>query len=68
MSLQLALEVLRFTKKTFGGCDVLSENRIPPEVRQALAVKGHQLKIMGDFSSEMGGGPAVIRHSAKGVH
>jgi len=68
MSIQLALEAPRFTKKAFGGCDVLVENRIPPEVRQALEAKGHQLKVQGDFSNEMGDGQVVVHDSAKGVN
>ena len=68
MNIQMALEAPRFTKKTFGGCDVLIENRIPPEIRQALEAKGHQFKVQGDFSSEMGGGQAVIHNSATGIN
>ena len=64
MNIQMALEAPRFTKKTFGGCDVLVENRIPAEVRDALTAKGHELKVLGDFSNDMGGGQAVI-HDAK---
>ena len=68
MDIQMAIEEPRFTKKTFGGCDVLLESRIPPEVRQVLTSKGHVLTIQGDFSSEMGGGQAVIHDSATGVN
>ena len=68
MSIQLALEAPRFTKKTFGGCDVLIENRIPADARQALEAKGHQLKLQGDFSSEMGGGQVVLHNSTTGVN
>ena len=68
MSIQLALEAPRFTKKTFGGCDLLIESRVPLEVRQALEAKGHQLKLQGDFSSEMGGGQVVVHNSATGVN
>jgi gamma-glutamyltranspeptidase/glutathione hydrolase len=68
MNIQMALEAPRFTKKTFGGCDVSIENRIPPEIRQALTALGHQLKVLGDFSSEMGGGQAVVHDSSTGVN
>src|SRR5450432_2457721 len=67
MNIQLALEAPRFTKLTFGGCDVLIENRVPQQVRDALAAKGHELKVTGDFSNQMGGGQAVIYNSATGV-
>ena len=68
MNIQLALEAPRFTKKTFGGCDVLVENRIVPAVRDALTAKGHELKVQGDFSNEMGGGQAVIHDARSGVN
>jgi len=68
MSIQSALEAPRFTKITFGGCDFSIENRIPPEVRDALTAKGHQLKVLGDFSSLMGGGQVVVHDAAKGVN
>jgi gamma-glutamyltranspeptidase/glutathione hydrolase len=68
MNIQMALEAPRFTKKTFGGCDVSIENRIPPEIRGALTARGHELKVLGDFSSEMGGGQAVVHDAASGVN
>jgi len=68
MNIQYALELPRFMKGTFGGCDVSIENRVPPEIRDALTAKGHQLKVLGDFSSLMGGGQAVIHDSDTGVN
>jgi gamma-glutamyltranspeptidase/glutathione hydrolase len=68
MNIQMAIEAPRFTKLTWNGCDVSIESRIPPEVREALAAKGHELKVLGDFSSLMGGGQAVIHNSATGVN
>ena len=67
MNIQMALEAPRFTKLKFGGCDVLVENRVPKQVRDALAAKGHQVTVTGDFSNQMGGGQAVIYNSATGV-
>src|ERR1035437_7473261 len=67
MNIQLALEAPRFTKLMFGGCDVLMENRVSKEVRDALAAKGHEVKVTGDFSNQMGGGQAVVYNSATGV-
>jgi gamma-glutamyltranspeptidase / glutathione hydrolase len=67
MNIQMALEAPRFTKLKFGGCDVQIENRVPKDVRDALAAKGHQLTVRGDFSNQMGGGQAVIYNSATGV-
>jgi gamma-glutamyltranspeptidase/glutathione hydrolase len=68
MNIQMAIEMPRFTKTTWNGCDVSIESRIPTEIRDALAAKGHQLTVLGDFSSTMGGGQAVIHNSATGVN
>jgi gamma-glutamyltranspeptidase/glutathione hydrolase len=68
MNIQAALEAPRFTKIVFGGCDVTVENRIPQEVRDALTAKGHKLKVVGDFSEEVGGGQAVVHDSATGLN
>lgn len=68
MSIQSALEAPRFTKLKFGGCDVVIENRVPKEVRDALTSKGHELTVAGDFSNQVGGGQAVMHNSATGVN
>ncbi|HXR97737.1 MAG TPA: gamma-glutamyltransferase [Terriglobales bacterium] len=68
MNIQAALEAPRFTKLDFGGCGVSVENRIAPAVRDGLAARGHQLKVLGDFSSTMGGGQAVIHDARTGVN
>jgi gamma-glutamyltranspeptidase/glutathione hydrolase len=68
MSIQLALEAPRFTKLSFGGCNILIENRVSSEVRDALTAMGHKLTVTGDFSNQMGGGQAVIHDSATGVN
>jgi gamma-glutamyltranspeptidase/glutathione hydrolase len=68
MSIQLALEAPRFTKKNFGGCDVQIENRIPAAVRDKLAAMGHKLQVMGDFSSDVGGGQVVTHDTATGIN
>ena len=68
MNLQAALEAPRFSKHTFGGCDVMMENRFGQNVRNELTAKGHKIEIKGAFSSGMGGGQAVMRDSATGVN
>lgn len=60
MNIQGALEAPRFTKLTFGGCDVMIEGRVPPQVRNALARRGHKLQVLGDYSGRVGGGQAVL--------
>jgi gamma-glutamyltranspeptidase/glutathione hydrolase len=68
MNIQAALEAPRFTRKVMGGCGVTMEDRISKDVRDALAAKGHKIETVGDFSSDMGGGQAVIHHSKTGVN
>jgi len=68
MNIQAALEAARFTKLTFEGCDVQLEGRIPGNVRAELEAKAHKIQVRGAFSSEMGGGQAVLRDFAAGVN
>jgi gamma-glutamyltranspeptidase / glutathione hydrolase len=68
MNIQAAMEAARFSKLTFGGCDVSMEDRIPQEVRDALAARGHMIRLVGDYSSRVGGGQAVRRDFSKGVN
>jgi gamma-glutamyltranspeptidase/glutathione hydrolase len=68
MNIQAAVEAARFTKYTFTGCDVEMENRFNGKVRDELTAKGHQIKVLGTFSSRVGGGQAVLRDFATGVN
>ena len=68
MNLQAAHEAPRFTKLQPGGCDLMIENRVPPAVRETLAERGHKLDVRADFSSNMGGGQAVMRDTRSGVN
>ena len=68
MNIQAALEAPRFTKLTFGGCDVMMENRIPAAARNELSAKGHKIQVLGTFSAAVGGGQVVLRNSATGVN
>jgi gamma-glutamyltranspeptidase/glutathione hydrolase len=67
-NIQAALEAARFTKRTFGGCDVQMENRFSSKVREELAAKGHKIEVVGAFSAAMGGGQVVLRDSSRGVN
>jgi gamma-glutamyltranspeptidase/glutathione hydrolase len=67
-NIQAALETARFTKPTFGGCDVLLENRIAGNVKAELEAKGHKLTMHNGFSDSFGGGQAVMRDYASGVN
>jgi gamma-glutamyltranspeptidase/glutathione hydrolase len=68
MNIQAAVEAARFTKYTFTGCDVEMENRFNGKVRDELTAKGHQIKVLGAFSSRVGGGQVVLRDFATGVN
>jgi gamma-glutamyltranspeptidase / glutathione hydrolase len=68
LNIQGALESARFSKYTVNGCDVEMEDRIPAPVRQALAGRGHEIQLRGNYSPDMGGGQAVLRDFSKGVN
>jgi gamma-glutamyltranspeptidase / glutathione hydrolase len=68
MNLQAALEAPRFTKMTFGGCDVMIEGRVPEAARSELTRKGHQLEVRGDYSGAMGGGHVTMHDASTGVN
>jgi gamma-glutamyltranspeptidase/glutathione hydrolase len=67
MNVQAALDAPRFTKASFSGCDLSMESRIPPETRQELGLRGHQIRVTGAFSDSMGRGQAVMR-DAHGIN
>src|SRR5215471_5846932 len=68
MNIQAALEAARVTKLTFGGCDVIAESRVPASSRAGLEEKGHEIEVVGAFSSLVGGGQAVMRDLTSGVN
>jgi gamma-glutamyltranspeptidase/glutathione hydrolase len=68
MNLQAALEAPRFTKATFGGCDLAIESRVPAETIEQLRALGHEITLAGDFASQMGGGQAVLHDATAGVN
>jgi gamma-glutamyltranspeptidase/glutathione hydrolase len=68
MNIQAAMEAPRFTKITFAGCDVKMENRFSQKTRDELKAKGHQIELLGMYSSSVGGGQAVTRDFASGVN
>jgi len=68
MNIQAALESARFTKHSFGGCDVELEDRVPAGVQAELAKRGHQIDLHHGFSDSMGGGQATRCDSSAGVN
>jgi gamma-glutamyltranspeptidase/glutathione hydrolase len=68
MNIQAALENARFTVSNEGGCHIVIESRVSPEVRQKLSSMGHQLKVEREYSTSMGRGQAVLHDSAAKVN
>jgi len=68
MNIQAAMEAPRFSKQSFGGCDVMMENRFSQKVREELTGKGHKIDLKGAFTGSVGGGQAVLRDFATGVN
>lgn len=67
MNIQAALEAPRFTRPQPKGCHFLIEDRVPAAVLDSLRRRGHVFEVRGDYSTEMGGGQAVLYNSATGV-
>jgi len=67
LDVQEALEVGRFTKGSFSGCDVDVEALIPEATRKELIGLGHQVRTVAPRSSTFGYGQAVMSDGT-GVH
>lgn len=67
LDVQQALEVGRFTKGSFGGCDVDIEALVPDDTRKALQALGHQVRTIPPRSGTFGYGQAVMSDGT-GVH
>jgi gamma-glutamyltranspeptidase/glutathione hydrolase len=61
MDIQAALDAPRVTKLSFDGNDVMVEDRVAASVRDRLTRAGHELEIVGRYSSLVGGGQSVMR-------
>jgi gamma-glutamyltranspeptidase/glutathione hydrolase len=57
-SIQAAIEAPRF--RTQRGYELVMEGRIPAEVRAELERRGHQVRVMEDWSAFFGGGQGVM--------
>jgi gamma-glutamyltranspeptidase/glutathione hydrolase len=68
MNVQAALEQPRFTKETFGGCDVQMEETVPAEIRVGLIQRGHEIQLLEPFSFTVGQGAAVVRDTTRAVN
>ena len=67
LDVQEALEVGRFTKGSFSGCDVDVEALVAESVRKELAALGHQVRTVQPRSGTFGFGQAVMSNGT-GVH
>lgn len=68
MNLQAALEAPRFYSSDHGpNCNVVVENRMPVEIRDGLAQRGHRLVLTGEYQQIAGVGQAVMFDSIKGT-
>jgi gamma-glutamyltranspeptidase/glutathione hydrolase len=67
LDVQEALEVGRFTKGSFSGCDVDVEVLIAESVRKELAALGHDVRLVQPRSGTFGFGQAVMSNGT-GVH
>lgn len=68
LNVQAALEMARFTKPTFEGCDVTMESRISPAVRDELTRRGHEITLLAPYASSVGQGEAVERDGKRNVN
>jgi len=68
MNIQAALELARFTVGERVGRSILLESRVPPQVVEQLSAMGHDLECVGDFSTAMGRGQAVLHDSKAKVN
>lgn len=67
MNVQEALEAARFTRPKMGGCEVTVEDRVPAAEIRTLRRWKHEVKVVGAYSNEVGGGQAVEWNSRTGV-
>lgn len=65
MAVQEAIEAPRVRVYRDRLVDV--EGRIPPEAREALAARGHQVNVIDDWSWVVGGGQGILRDPESGA-
>jgi gamma-glutamyltranspeptidase / glutathione hydrolase len=68
MNIQAALEAPRFRRFNPEGCEVAIESRVPLKTMKELRARGHKPDVRAEYSSQVGGGQAVMLDSASGVH
>jgi len=68
MNLQQALETARFTVHPEGGCNIVIESRVKPEVRDKLSAMGHKFRVDKEYSTSMGRGNVVLHDSKANIN
>jgi gamma-glutamyltranspeptidase/glutathione hydrolase len=68
MNIQAALELARFTVGERMGRGILLESRVKADVARQLCAMGHDLECVGDFSTAMGRGQAVLHDSREKIN
>jgi gamma-glutamyltranspeptidase/glutathione hydrolase len=57
-SIQAAIEAPRF--RIFGGREIAMERRVPDAVRAELSRRGHEIRLLDDWSPVVGGGHGIM--------
>ena len=65
MDIQQAIDSPRFICS--GGVQVTMEEGFPPQVRRALAGRGHQMALINGYPMGLGGAHGIMRDSERGV-
>lgn len=65
MNIQAAIEAPRI-RLEHPGTDVGAESRIPPEVRNALTERGHDVRLLPDWTALVGGAQGIVIDSEEG--
>ena len=65
MNIQAAIEAPRI-RLEHPGTDVGVESRIPPEVRNTLAERGHDVRLLPDWTALVGGAQGIVIDSEEG--
>lgn len=65
MTPQAAVEAPRF--RSYGGLDVAIEDRVSPDVRAALADRGHELRVVSGWTATFGGAQMILVEPGSGT-
>ena len=66
MNIQAAIEAPRFRIET-AGTQVSIERRVPKSIRRALKARGHDVKVLPDYSAVCGGAQGIVVDAESGA-